>query len=571
MPYCEEAAQPIIFKLNNQHQDKFYQINNFSFYEEKIMSKKITSALILALLMTTKLLLAQAGIPDPRFINGGSIITYLQGKHAAMDVTIDNNSNIFVSGIGSIDELDNEDFAVIKYFPNGVVDSSFGIDGVATMDFGSRNEYGASIAIQNDGKLVVAGTQSIQQHGLIAVTRFNTDGSVDNTFGTDGKVLFNPEYFSYYGWVEDMLIQPDGKILITGYSYNGSSKTFLAIRLNGDGSYDQTFGAFEPVFSNDGTIQFNTFYNSVEVGNKVLLTQDSKIIIVGKTDVFPLVLKLNSDGSIDNTFGDQGTVKLNMRINQFGERLGGDGYSAALQSDGKILIIGYDDPIDKEDFGVMRLNTDGSIDSTFGNNGSSFIDYAGGNDWGRTILVDSDDNILLGGDFNVKIIGDGDIRMGVARLNPNGTIDNSFDVDGMSYSMQGNIGVSMALSPDTALVLVGTSNNNNGFYASKFLTHSLTTDVQTNKGIPNNFVLEQNYPNPFNPSTTIQFAIPKAGEYKVIVYNTLGQQVAELLNTQLQPGVHKVQFDASQLASGIYIYQLSGSEVNFTKKMILMK
>ncbi len=517
---------------------------------------------------------AQAGLPDPRFVNSGSVTVYLQGsKTAAMDVAVDNSSNIYVSGIAGERDYNDGDFVVLKLFPNGVIDSSFGINGIASVDFGDVSEYGASIAIQNDGKLVVAGTQSIQQHGLIAVTRLNSDGTIDASFGTEGKVLFNPVAFSYFGWIQDMLIQPDGKILMTGYVFNGADKDMLLVRLNSDGSFDSSFGAFEVAFPDDGTIIFNQFYETEEFGNKVLLTQDSGIIVVMKSHVMPAVVKLKSDGSIDSTFGENGSVKFNMRINQFGGKIAGDGFSGALQSDGKILIIGYDDPnnaTNKDDFGVFRLNTDGSLDETFGDVGYQYIDYAGGNDWGRDILVDENDRVLLGGDFNVKIISDGDIRMGVARLTSDGTIDNSFDADGMSYSMQGKIGKSMAFSPDSALVIVGTSNNS-GFYIAKFLTHSLTTDIEDDRTVSNSFVLNQNYPNPFNPSTTISYSLPVQSEVEIKIYDTLGKEVAALVNEIKSAGNYSVRWNASSLSSGVYFYRISAGSYTQTKQMLLMK
>jgi uncharacterized delta-60 repeat protein len=517
---------------------------------------------------------AQAGLPDPRFVNSGSVTVYLQGsKTAAMDVAVDNSSNIYVSGIAGERDYNDGDFVVLKLFPNGVIDSSFGINGIASVDFGDVSEYGASIAIQNDGKLVVAGTQSIQQHGLIAVTRLNSDGTIDASFGTEGKVLFNPVAFSYFGWIQDMLIQPDGKILMTGYVFNGADKDMLLVRLNSDGSFDSSFGAFEVAFPDDGTIIFNQFYETEEFGNKVLLTQDSGIIVVMKSHVMPAVVKLKSDGSIDSTFGENGSVKFNMRINQFGGKIAGDGFSGALQSDGKILIIGYDDPnnaTNKDDFGVFRLNTDGSLDETFGDVGYQYIDYAGGNDWGRDILVDENDRVLLGGDFNVKIISDGDIRMGVARLKSDGTIDNSFDADGMSYSMQGKIGKSMAFSPDSALVIVGTSNNS-GFYIAKFLTHSLTTDIEDDRTVSNSFVLNQNYPNPFNPSTTISYSLPVQSEVEIKIYDALGKEVAALVNEIKSAGNYSVRWNASSLSSGVYFYRISAGSYTQTKQMLLMK
>ena len=97
------------------------------------------------------------------------------------------------------------------------------------------------------------------------------------------------------------------------------------------------------------------------------------------------------------------------------------------------------------------------------------------------------------------------------------------------------------------------------------------TSVDGEESAPTAFELNQNYPNPFNPSTTIKFAVPEAGNYSLRVYDILGQEVVTLVNGQLNAGTHKVSFEASRLASGMYIYKLTGSNVNLTKKMILMK
>jgi hypothetical protein len=166
------------------------------------------------------------------------------------------------------------------------------------------------------------------------------------------------------------------------------------------------------------------------------------------------------------------------------------------------------------------------------------------------ITVDPNDNIYIS-----TLLG------GIYTSNDGG---NTFDNAGM-----GGFGTSSVLafgSEESSSVYVGTSDGS--IYRK---TDGSGVTSMNDEETPKEFKLDQNYPNPFNPTTTIQFAIPKAGEYKVVVYNILGEQVAELLNTQLRPGVHKVEFGASNLASGIYIYQLIGNEVNFTKKMILMK
>ena len=89
--------------------------------------------------------------------------------------------------------------------------------------------------------------------------------------------------------------------------------------------------------------------------------------------------------------------------------------------------------------------------------------------------------------------------------------------------------------------------------------------------LPKEFKLEQNYPNPFNPSTKIEFTIPQSGRYNLSVYNVLGQLVSLISDDEYVSGYYKVNFDATRLASGMYIYRLSGNNVNISKKMILMK
>ena len=97
------------------------------------------------------------------------------------------------------------------------------------------------------------------------------------------------------------------------------------------------------------------------------------------------------------------------------------------------------------------------------------------------------------------------------------------------------------------------------------------TNVSTDKKLPKDFELSQNYPNPFNPSTTIDFALPRSGYIKLEVYNIIGQQVAMLVNRELDAGYHKISFNAYNLPSGIYIYKMTGVGFKFTRKMVLLR
>lgn len=136
-----------------------------------------------------------------------------------------------------------------------------------------------------------------------------------------------------------------------------------------------------------------------------------------------------------------------------------------------------------------------------------------------------------------------------------------------SLGMSGNGVSAMMVNQTSSDLIIGTKEGK----LFKIESSNGTTGVEDNAVIPTEYKLEQNYPNPFNPTTTIQFSIPENGVYNLKVYNILGEEVASLINGQLTAGVHKTTFDASKIASGVYIYRLSGGKVNISKKMILMK
>jgi hypothetical protein len=133
------------------------------------------------------------------------------------------------------------------------------------------------------------------------------------------------------------------------------------------------------------------------------------------------------------------------------------------------------------------------------------------------------------------------------------------------YCITGTLGqpfIGVAQSPSNA--------NNVGFWylASPRL---ITSVEQTTNNVPKEFRLEQNFPNPFNPSTTIQFALPQRSRVTVMLFDILGRQVATLVDEELETGVHKVVFDAKELANGMYFYRIRAEGFVETKKLILLK
>jgi hypothetical protein len=121
---------------------------------------------------------------------------------------------------------------------------------------------------------------------------------------------------------------------------------------------------------------------------------------------------------------------------------------------------------------------------------------------------------------------------------------------------------------------VGTLQGTSNMIESGFLADTLfrtLTSVAVHEGVPKEFMLEQNYPNPFNPSTTIQYALPARSHVNLSLFNTLGQQVAELVNEELEAGYHEVSFDAKNLPSGVYFYRIQAGTFVETKRLLLLR
>ncbi|MFA5804308.1 MAG: SdrD B-like domain-containing protein [Melioribacteraceae bacterium] len=169
--------------------------------------------------------------------------------------------------------------------------------------------------------------------------------------------------------------------------------------------------------------------------------------------------------------------------------------------------------------------------------------------------------------FIYSIVSDGTGKVYVSSLTSGVFVSSDNGYTWTSLGM-GGVGVSsVTVSSSSGLLYAGTKSGQ----VYSISSNNNATDVNDNLITPTEYKLAQNYPNPFNPSTTIEFAVPNAGMYSLKVYNTLGQEVANLVENELASGLHKVTFDASKLASGMYIYKLSGNNVNVSKKMILMK
>lgn len=396
---------------------------------------------------------AHTGELDPTFGVGGVAVTSISGSaDNALDIVLQPDGKIIAAG-AAIASFSSYDFAVARYFPNGKLDPTFGNNGISVTSFWSGNDIARSVALQTDGKIVVAGQSGSQ----LAVARYNTNGQLDTTFDGDGLVAINSGPFDS-DW-QSVSVQSDGKILVSGAVSNGNNFDLALVRLNSNGTLDNTFDG-------DGTRAL-----SVGSGSDLLLdhvTQnDGKIVITGRShsagnvefDMF--VGRLNANGSLDNTFDGDGLKTI-----AFGS--GFDGANdVALQPDGKIVLAGSTRNTSNSDldFAVVRLNTNGSFDTTFDTDGKATWKLSSGTDELYGIRVQKDGKILAAG-----TIGD---DFGLVRLQSNGALDSSFNGNGFartSLSFGADIAYAIAQQPDGDIVLAGQQNsgNNANFAIARF-------------------------------------------------------------------------------------------------------
>jgi uncharacterized delta-60 repeat protein len=407
------------------------------------LAKRNLALLASSLIVTSQFMSAQtAGTLDPSFGTGGMVTTFFGGDGLngddARSVVVQKDGKLVVGG--STTNLDDTtDFGLARYNSNGTLDSTFGTGGKVKTTFANFDFVGA-LALQSDGKIVAAGMTVVNFAPKFAVARYNTNGTLDTTFGIGGRVITG---FGGAAQAFAAGVQSDGKILVAGYAHLTEGWDFAVARYNSNGTLDATFDT-------DGkkTIPFGA-PSSAQV-NGLAIQPDGKIVLAGGDNIptagdFALA-RLNSNGTLDTTFGTGGRVVTNV---------GGidEAFSVALRADGKIVAAG----MTGTNFALARYNTNGVLDGTFGNGGKVTTDFAGSSDIALGVAVRSDGKIVAAGRGLVS----GRAVFAVARYNSNGTLDAGFGSGGKTTtSFVGSLvdqAFALAIQADGKTLVVGTT------------------------------------------------------------------------------------------------------------------
>ena len=333
------------------------------------------------------------GSLDQTFGNGGLVKTDFNEMESARAVAIQTDGKIVVAG--SISRFDGtSDFAIVRYHEDGTLDSSFGQDGLVTTDFYNTDNFAADLAITPNGEIVVAGTvwwKTEFLDGDFAVARYDSDGNPDMTFGDHGKVIMHSEIHED---LTAMVLNPKGQIVLAGARTSvpgeGYNIDFVLFRLNRDGSPDESFGI-------DGRVI--TDFSAVDTLSDVALTPDGHIVAVGTVQHTPgrfdfVVARYDRNGRLDPSFGTGGSV-----ITDFSMR-DDFAFAVAVRPNGKIVVAGTSGFVigsSQNDFALARYERDGALDQSFGSGGLVTTDFSGHTDEAHAVAILPSGRIVVAG------------------------------------------------------------------------------------------------------------------------------------------------------------------------------
>ena len=383
--------------------------------------------------------LAASGDPDPSFDGDGKVLLDLGANNPGSAVAVQSDGKILVAGGGFANGL-----AVSRLNTDGSLDTSFGTNGTANFDSGHPATTNA-LNVGPDGKIVLVGTVQVSgTNSDVAVARANPDGTPDLTFdGTGGARDADLGSNDDLGLA--VVEQPDGKVVFAGQGANGQ---LVVGRLLSGGTFD---GSFNPAIRGFIGLTFGLAAHA----NALALQGDGKIVVAGSfvrtnptndNNRDAVVVRLTANGTVDSSFNGTGSRTIDTGGNE-------DAFAVAIQPDGKAVVSGQ---TNTTTMAVLRLGADGTPDTDFGNNGISTFSFDN--------TLESARGVALQPDGKIVVAGPGMGGIAVARLQPGGDLDTTFNQDGkqvLDFNPQTlDSGDGVALAPNGAIVVVGSSGSN---------------------------------------------------------------------------------------------------------------
>jgi uncharacterized delta-60 repeat protein len=310
----------------------------------------------------------------------------------------------------------NEQFAMTRFNADGTIDTSYGANHIGTQlePIGSGNAEGYAAAFDSNGRLVVAGhTLGTDNRDRFAIARFNVDGTLDLSFGGGGSEI---ALGTGNAGGTTLAIQSTGRILVGGYSTgSGGHRVFTVLAYTPNDVVDTTYGSGGSYVAADSG-------NDLYVNAMALLAND-KVLIAGGSGTNMIVQRLNADGSLDTTFGTNGTATI---------ANGGQAGGISIYSDGRIGVAGGWTDSSSSHLNVVRLSADGVLDTTYGTSGLASISNNTNNGlYAHGLIILSDGSAVVGANSPNPVQN----RVLIARFTPTGSIDTTFGTGGTGQTI----------------------------------------------------------------------------------------------------------------------------------------
>lgn len=491
------------------------------------------------------------GTLDSTFGSGGKILSSYYSTQMIFDTATQPDGKIVAVGAAMIGSSNNNNFYAVRFNANGTVDTTFGSNGFFNVDMSGLgyNNFARTVELQPDGKIILGGAVAQVVNGdnyYFGVLRLNANGTIDTTFGNQGKSIFSmSSSSSTSNQIKDIALQADGKIIVAGTYYNYPSTDFAVARLNTDGSLDSDF-------SNDGKVLIGFTYTSTtnyDEAHRIKILNDSRILIGGTTYFGDGAwCMLQPDGSLDSTFGTGGkkTFATDSNFN-FG--------SLYFLPDNSILLGGNYSG-NNDDAALYKISLNGTLDTTFGNNGKAIVDLDNSSSDGAIVDLDIDSTGKIYAVGNTSTGGTSYFYL--LNFNSNGTLNTDFSYDGkvlVNFGANYNYGNSVSVQPNGKVLLAGYHNSPYTASLARFNNQPYlsTTEIAEK----NTFTI---YPNP----TAEFFMISKSEiadkNQKVEILDETGRIVKTVFINAANSKV-----EVSDLGSGIYYVHLN----KVTKKLII--
>jgi len=460
----------------------------------------------------------QAGMPDNSFDTDGKLVFQVGTANSfARAIAVQPDQKIIIAGYAANGTHNN--FGLARLMPDGSFDSSFSGDGKTMADFNMTNDYVNGIAIDAAGRIVAGGYTFTGNGFEFALTRYDSNGNTDTTFGNGGRQTTS---FGVTTFGHAVAIQADGRILLGGYSFQSPFNQFSIARYLDTGMPDTSFNGTGKVITSIGT------------GNSVAscmgIQSDGKIVLAGQTFntstnhwEFALVRYLGN-GLPDPSFGTNGIV-----TGTFGAK---DYFitSLTIGAGDKIIVAGCSGTTPSDNnFTLARYLSDGTMDGTFGNSG--LLEFPAGlqNNQAQAVTIQPDGKIVVAG---YAQSGSAD-RFVIARLDDTGNPDLSFGTSGVTVTPVGtNDGIyTLAIQADGKILAAGTTFNGNGFDMAVIRYLPGVTSGISN--VDKSELSLQVYPNPVSYNSVLSYSLSTPETVAITVHDINGMEIGTVSSSRL--------------------------------------